>query len=513
MLLALALLVCLLPAASAAGGEVSKSGGDGEPVVIVPVGGGDKKGEPEDEEALIITDIPIAEPEDDETEYPITIDGTTVTSKNMSDVLGNGVFSFDGDHTLTINGDYTDENGGAVIRNSLSGLVVDVAGDSVLTGGTAITVFADTTIKGSGKLTANSGSDCGIYILNGASLTISNMTLEASGSWGIAGKPSGETLSIVNSTVIARGIDSSGHGGICDFNSITLSGCCVVEPEGGYIDGGAVMDADGNLAESVVIAPLNGSLSVTKAVTTEPANGKAYELGEEIGYEITVTNDGNLTITAIEVTDSLTDDKWAIGSLAPGAEQSFTTSYTVTEADILAGQIVNTAEAKGISADPEAPEVSAASDEVTVPAAFAEHTVTVTDYTKGAASCSLAEGVCSGVIDFTVSCEDDQAVLVAIRDGETLTVLPCTTEDGVHSFSFGVSGDLEIVLALKGDVNLDGKLTTKEGTMIKRAVVGTYEISDPLSLLLADVDGDGELETADGTMLARAVIGTFTIEW
>ena len=49
----------------------------------------------------------------------------------------------------------------------------------------------------------------------------------------------------------------------------------------------------------------NGHLTVTKVTTSEtPEDG--YALGDEITYKITVTNDGNLTITDITVTDELT---------------------------------------------------------------------------------------------------------------------------------------------------------------------------------------------------------------
>ena len=80
-------------------------------------------------------------------------------------------------------------------------------------------------------------------------------------------------------------------------------------------------------------------------------------LGETITYKITVTNDGNLTITNIEVTDALTGDTWTIASLAPGASEEFTAEYTVTEADILNGEVVNVATATGTSPDPEDPDV------------------------------------------------------------------------------------------------------------------------------------------------------------
>jgi uncharacterized repeat protein (TIGR01451 family) len=103
--------------------------------------------------------------------------------------------------------------------------------------------------------------------------------------------------------------------------------------------------------------PKNGHLTVTKTTTSTPANGTSYALGEEITYKVTVTNDGNLTITDITVTDALTGDKWDIDTLAPDGSKDYTATYTVTEADILAGTVKNVATASGKSPDPEKPEV------------------------------------------------------------------------------------------------------------------------------------------------------------
>ena len=94
-------------------------------------------------------------------------------------------------------------------------------------------------------------------------------------------------------------------------------------------------------------------LTINKVTTSTPVNGETYALGETITYSITATNDGNLTITNITVTDDLTGEAWPVASLAPGASIDFTTAYTVTEADILAGQVVNEATATGTSLDPD----------------------------------------------------------------------------------------------------------------------------------------------------------------
>ena len=91
----------------------------------------------------------------------------------------------------------------------------------------------------------------------------------------------------------------------------------------------------------------NPSLAVVK---TSDKTG-VVKLGETITYTITVTNNGNVTINDIEVTDELTgntgDNAFTIDRLAVGETKQFTATYTVTEDDILEGTIVNRATATG----------------------------------------------------------------------------------------------------------------------------------------------------------------------
>ena len=100
----------------------------------------------------------------------------------------------------------------------------------------------------------------------------------------------------------------------------------------------------------------NGHLTVVKETTSTAPEG-GYKLGDTVSYKITAKNDGNLTITDITVTDERTGLSEKIASLAPGAEQVFTTETTVTEADILSGHIINDATATGTSPDPDKPDV------------------------------------------------------------------------------------------------------------------------------------------------------------
>ena len=88
-------------------------------------------------------------------------------------------------------------------------------------------------------------------------------------------------------------------------------------------------------------------LTIRKYTTSKPKNGTAYLPGEKISYMISMTNDGDVKITDIKVTDDLTGDVWTVDALEPGENKSFNTSYTVTEADAKAGSVVNTATATG----------------------------------------------------------------------------------------------------------------------------------------------------------------------
>ena len=130
-----------------------------------------------------------------------------------------------------------------------------------------------------------------------------------------------------------------------------LNGSFVNTVTATFSDGGTFENTD-----EVTPEEPNGHLTINKETTSTPENGTGYALGETITYEITVVNDGNLTITDITVTDELTGDTWTIESLEPGAEQTFTAEYVVTEADILAGSVKNVAMATGTSPDPDEPD-------------------------------------------------------------------------------------------------------------------------------------------------------------
>ena len=87
--------------------------------------------------------------------------------------------------------------------------------------------------------------------------------------------------------------------------------------------------------------------------------------GSTIAYTFVLTNTGNVTLTGVAVDDPLVGPvACPVDTLAPRASTTCTASYTVTQADIDAGQVVNTATATGTppEGDPVVPR-----DSVTTP--------------------------------------------------------------------------------------------------------------------------------------------------
>ncbi|HMN15207.1 MAG TPA: hypothetical protein PKD55_23050, partial [Bellilinea sp.] len=74
-------------------------------------------------------------------------------------------------------------------------------------------------------------------------------------------------------------------------------------------------------------------------------------VGDSISYTITVTNTGNVTLTNVVVSDAKVGLSETIATLAPAGVETYTRTYTVTQTDVDAGQVVNTATATGKDPD------------------------------------------------------------------------------------------------------------------------------------------------------------------
>lgn len=104
----------------------------------------------------------------------------------------------------------------------------------------------------------------------------------------------------------------------------------------------------------------NSSSVVTVSATQNPAltlvksadPGTVDTVGDEVEYTFTVTNSGNVTLRNLAIDEQSFSGSGALsaitcptGALAPGAEVTCTATYPVTQADLTAGSITNTATA------------------------------------------------------------------------------------------------------------------------------------------------------------------------
>ncbi|MFC4429112.1 DUF7507 domain-containing protein [Citricoccus alkalitolerans] len=117
--------------------------------------------------------------------------------------------------------------------------------------------------------------------------------------------------------------------------------------------------------ESTVLTrvPAEPSLELTKSNAL--AEGAAGIPGDEVTYTFEVENTGNVTIAGVEVTDEMEGlseisfgewpDPEAAGSLAPGQTVTATATYALTQADLDAGVIDNTASVTGTPPNSDTP--------------------------------------------------------------------------------------------------------------------------------------------------------------
>ncbi|HQG78691.1 MAG TPA: gliding motility-associated C-terminal domain-containing protein [Bacteroidales bacterium] len=101
-------------------------------------------------------------------------------------------------------------------------------------------------------------------------------------------------------------------------------------PDGGQCGTVTTMDIE--------ILPVTGSLSISKS-SLQTSYSAA---GDQVDYTIMVTNDGNVTLSDISVTDPVTGLDQTIPSLIPGTSRTFPTTYIITQNDMNNGQVLNT---------------------------------------------------------------------------------------------------------------------------------------------------------------------------
>ncbi len=222
--------------------------------------------------------------------------------------------------------------------------------------------------------------------------------------------PSASTTCTATYTVTQADVDA---GSI--VNTATASG---TPPSGP-----AVTDVD----SATVTATPAASISVVKSASPNTVSA----VGEVVTYSFLVTNTGNVTLTAIAVSDplpGLSAVTCPLSTLAPSASTTCTATYTVAQADVDAGSIVNTATASGTP--PSGPPVTDA-DSTTVavpsgPGITIVKSTTATQYTAvGQILNFTLTATNTGNVTLTnVTISDATAVLGTCTPGTPATLAP-----------------------------------------------------------------------------------------
>ena len=236
--------------------------------------------------------------------YGLSVAGVPVHDHNYSDILGDGVFSYNSStNTLTVNGNCDSDE--CIIENdTVNGLIINVASDSVFTSssGYGMILRSSTTITGPGKLTLD---DSEIYARshNGvvrANITFDDIDLDISGEFCIDAWGDNEVLTINNSNINATAIVSA----ISGFNDVVVTNCSVIRPVGGVLDNGTVYDSDGVTEAMNVVISTSGLLYDINEDGVEDINDIAFIISASVGeIEMTASQSAKADLNGDNVVD------------------------------------------------------------------------------------------------------------------------------------------------------------------------------------------------------------------
>ncbi|WP_343764442.1 DUF7507 domain-containing protein, partial [Gangjinia marincola] len=314
--------------------------------------------------------------------YTITVENTgnvTITNVNAVDTLPDGttgtlVFAggdTDGDNALDVDETWTytinyittqaDVDAGADLVNTAS-----VTADQIIdpVEDTAVTPVDQNPQLTLVKIVDSAGDEVGedvvyeITVTNTGNVTIDNIVIDdvdvtlISGDFNVGTLAPGEFATItvaqtitqddINAGFIQNSATVEGDAPNDDpVTDVSDSGDETVETP----DGNGNTDGDPTNDPTVQDIPQNPVLTLTKLLTTSDV-----DLGDQVIYEITVENTGNVTIDNIVISDAdvtLISGDFNVGTLNPGESATITVSQTINQADIDAGFIQNSATVEG----------------------------------------------------------------------------------------------------------------------------------------------------------------------
>ncbi|MGB1308620.1 MAG: DUF7507 domain-containing protein [Oceanihabitans sp.] len=229
---------------------------------------------------------------------------------------------------------------------------------------------------------------------------------------------------------------------------------------------------------------------VKEGVFNNNDNDPCGNLGDTIAYTFTLYNTGNTTVNTISITDTMlndasvtingpTGDTNTDGILDLNETWEYTATYPLTQDDIDAGMVTNTATANGLAPDGTTPVTDISGTDVT------NDTPTVVPFCSGDSTMVLSK---------TATLNDDGDGCAGIGDTINyeirLTNTGNTTLNSIILTDTLLGGDITSTLS-SGDINTNGLLDVNEEWLFLPAV---YTITQ------ADIDAGNitNIATADG---------------
>ena len=196
-----------------------------------------------------------------------------------------------------------------------------------------------TDVNGNGRVDAGDTIAYSFLVTNTGAVTVSGVTVNDPKVGAVSCptttlNPAGSTTCTKTYTITQADVNS----GSVD-NTATASG---TNPSGGTVTSNT---SSTNTPTSTV-----ATLTVDKSAGTPvDVNGNGrVDAGDTIAYGFLVTNTGAVTLTGVGVSDPKTAPvSCPVTTLQPGQSTTCTAGYTITQADVNAGAVTNTAHANG----------------------------------------------------------------------------------------------------------------------------------------------------------------------
>lgn len=190
-------------------------------------------------------------------EYDLFVDAKKVNDYSKSDLMNDGGgMSYNHDtNTLSIMMDYTFDTN--AIQSYIPNLTIKTVDVSTLDcKSDAIDLYANTTFTGNHPLTLKSQVGLGIFTADGVNVTLDNANLNvyAPKGPGILGATTNGTQQlIINKSSVHVESNETSIAVSCYPGGILFNDCGIIEPVGGYVKDGDIVDKDGNWATNVTI--------------------------------------------------------------------------------------------------------------------------------------------------------------------------------------------------------------------------------------------------------------------